>query len=146
MKKNLLLTAILLLTMVGSIMAQTRTITGRVTSSQDGEPLPGANVVVVGQSIGTITNADGSYSLAVPSNATALEFLFVGMESQEVTIGNQTVIDVSLNLSLVGLEEVIVTALGIERSEKALGFAVQDLGEEELTAARELKHHRISYS
>ncbi len=138
MKKNLLLTAILLLTLVGSIMAQTRTITGRVTSSQDGEPLPGANVVVVGQSIGTITNADGSYSLAVPSNATALEFLFVGMESQEVTIGNQTVINVSLNLSLVGLEEVIVTALGIERSEKALGFAVQELGQEELTSAREL--------
>lgn len=138
MKKNLLLTAILLLTMVGSIMAQTRTINGRVTSSQDGEPLPGANVVVVGQSVGTITNADGSYSLDVPSNATALEFLFIGMESQEMAIGNQTTINVALNLSLVGLEEVIVTALGIERKEKALGFAVQNLGEEELTASREL--------
>lgn len=138
MKKNLLLTAILLLTFVGGIMAQTRTITGTVTSVEDGQPLPGANVVVVGQSIGTITGADGTYSLNVPSNATALEFMFVGMESMEIAIGNQTVINAALNLSLVGLEEVVVTALGIERAEKALGFAVQDLGEDELSAAREV--------
>ncbi len=120
MKKNLFLTAILLLTLVGSVMAQTRTITGSVTSAEDGEPLPGANVVVVGQSIGTITSADGTYSLDVPSNAQSIEFLFVGMESTEVSIGNQTVIDVALNISLVGLEEAVVTALGIERKEKAL--------------------------
>ena len=62
MKKNLLVTAILLFTLLGSMMAQTRTITGKVTSSEDGQPLPGANVVVVDRGIGTITDADGNYS------------------------------------------------------------------------------------
>lgn len=138
MKKNFILTAILLLTFVGSIMAQNRTVTGTVTSAEDGEPLPGANVVVVGTSTGTITGADGSYSLSVPSDGATLEFLFVGMESLTISVGNQTIIDVSMEVSTVGLEEVVVTALGIERSEKSLGFAAQKLDAEELSAAREI--------
>jgi TonB-dependent SusC/RagA subfamily outer membrane receptor len=138
MKKNLLVTVILLLTLLGSVMAQTRTITGTVTSAEDGEPLPGVNVVVVDLSIGTITGANGTYSVDVPTNAQSLEFLFIGMETQTVTIGNQTIIDVAMVISAVDLEEVVVTALGIERKEKALGFAVQALDEEQLTAAREL--------
>ena len=79
MKKNLLVTVILLLTLLGSVMAQPRTITGTVTSAEDGEPLPGVNVVVVDLSIGTITGADGTYSVDVPTNAQSLEFLFIGM-------------------------------------------------------------------
>ena len=119
MKKKLLVTVILLLTLLGGVMAQTRTITGKVTSAEDGQPLPGANVVVVDRNIGTITGANGSYSLDVPINAQSLEFLFVGMEAQTIAIGNQTIIDVAMAISAVGLEEVIVTALGIERKEKA---------------------------
>lgn len=138
MKKNLLVTVILLLTLLGSVMAQTRTITGTVTSAEDGEPLPGVNVVVVDRNIGTITGADGTYSIDVPTDAQYLEFRFIGMEDQTVTIGNQTIIDIAMGLSLVDLEEVVVTALGIERKEKALGFAVQSLDQEQLTAAREL--------
>ena len=119
-------------------MAQTRTIAGTVTSAEDGEPLPGVNVVVVDRSIGTITGADGTYSLQVPGDAQYLEFRFIGMEDQTITIGNQTIINVEMVISAVGLEEVVVTALGIERKEKALGFSVQDLDSEALTAAREL--------
>ena len=138
MKKNFFVTALLLLTLVSSIMAQNRTITGSVTSAEDGEPLIGATITVVGQNIGTIANAEGSYTIEVPSNAQSLEFHFVGMEIQIIAIGNLTIIDVILNPSMVGLEEVVVTALGIERKEKALGFAVQQLDEEQLTASRDL--------
>ncbi|MEN8230002.1 MAG: SusC/RagA family TonB-linked outer membrane protein [Bacteroidota bacterium] len=138
MKKNLLVTIILLLTLLGSVMAQTRTITGTVTSAEDGEPLPGVNVVVVGSTIGTITGANGTYSINVPASAQSLEFLFIGMEAQTVAIGNQTIIDVAMAISAVDLEEVVVTALGIERKEKALGFAVQQLDSEQLTSSREL--------
>ncbi len=138
MKKNLYLTVILLLTMLGSVMAQTRTITGTVTSAEDGEPLPGANVVVVNRSIGTITSANGSYTLDVPTEARFLEFKFIGMEDQRVTIDNRTVINVTLAVSTIALEEVVVTALGIERQEKALGFAAQKVDSEQLSGAREL--------
>ncbi len=119
-------------------MAQNRIVTGTVTSVEDGEPLPGANVVVVGTSIGTITGADGSYSVNVPNEEATLEFLFVGMESQRISVGNQTIINVNMVLSTVGLEEVVVTALGIERSEKSIGFAAQKLDAEQLTGSREL--------
>ncbi len=138
MKKNLYLTVILLLTMLGSVMAQTRTITGTVTSAEDGEPLPGANVVVVNRSIGTITSANGSYTLDVPTDARFLEFKFIGMEDQRVAIEDRTVINVTLAVSTIALEEVVVTALGIEKQEKALGFAAQKVDSEQLTGAREL--------
>jgi len=138
MKKNLLVTIVLLLTLLGSVMSQTRTITGTVTSAEDGESLPGVNVVVVDLTIGTITGINGEYSIEVPADAQSLEFSYVGFESQTITIGNQTVIDVALLLSTVALDEVVVTALGIEREKKALGYAAQQLGDEELSAVREL--------
>ncbi len=126
-----------MIALLGSVMAQTRTITGTVTSAEDGESLPGANVVVVDLTIGTITGVNGEYSIEVPSDAQSLEFSYVGMENQIIVIGNQTIINVALVLSSVALEEVIVTALGIERQEKALGFSAQQLESESLTAARE---------
>jgi TonB-linked SusC/RagA family outer membrane protein len=138
MKKNLLVTIVLLLTLLGSVLAQTRTITGTVTSAEDGESLPGVNVVVTDLTIGTITGINGEYSIEVPPEAQSLEFSYVGFETQTIAIGNQTVIDVALVVSAIALEEVVVTSLGIEREKKALGFAAQELGEEELSAAREL--------
>jgi len=143
MKKNLLVTAILLFTLLGSMMAQTRTITGKVTSSEDGQPLPGANVLVVDRGIGTITDAGGNYTLDVPTDAQSLEFRFVGMEDQIVAIGNQTVIDVALAVSAIALDEVVVTSLGIEREKKALGFAAQELNQDQLSGARELSVTRM---
>jgi TonB-linked SusC/RagA family outer membrane protein len=138
MKKNLLVTIILLITLLGSAMAQTRTITGTVTSAEDGESLPGANVVVVGLTVGTITGVNGEYSIAVPAEAQSLEFSYVGMETQIIPIDNRTVIDVALVISSVALEEVVVTALGIERQTKALGYAQQKLPEDAISGNREL--------
>ena len=138
MKKNLLVTIVLLIALLGSLMAQSRTITGTVTSAEDGESLPGVNVVVVDLTIGTITGVNGEYSIDVPSDAQSLEFSYVGFESQTTAIGNQTVINVQLVMSRVALDEVVVTSLGIKREKKALGFAAQELGDEELSAAREL--------
>ena len=127
MKKNLLVTIVLLITLLGSVMAQTRTITGTITSAEDGESLPGVNVVVVDLTIGTITGINGEYSIEVPADAQSLEFSYVGMESQIITIGNQTVINVALVLSAIALEEVVVTALGIERQEKHLDLQSRSL-------------------
>jgi len=137
MIKNLLVTFVLLITLLGNVMAQTRTITGTVSSAEDGQSLLGVNVAVVDSTIGTITDINGAYSIEVPAGAQSLEFSHVGMESQIIAIGNQTVINVALVLSSVALDEVVVTALGIERQEKALGFAAQELEAEVLTAARE---------
>ena len=138
MKKNLLVTIVLLITLLGSVMAQTRTITGTVTSAEDGESLPGVNVVVVDLTIGTITGINGEYSIEVPADAQSLEFSYVGMESQVIAIGSQTIINVALAMSTVALEEVVVTALGIERQTKALGYAQQKLPEDAISGNREL--------
>ena len=121
-----------------SLWAQTRLITGTVTGADDNAPLPGVTIVVTGTSIGAITNADGAYQLDVPADAESLEFSFVGMKTQEIAIDNQTVINVVLESELVGLEEVVVTALGIERKTKALGYATQSVSGNELANSGEV--------
>ncbi|SHJ55306.1 TonB-linked outer membrane protein, SusC/RagA family [Tangfeifania diversioriginum] len=106
-------------------------ISGTVTD-EAGQPLPGVTVVVKGTTQGTVTNADGNYSLNnVPEDAT-LVFSFVGMQTKEVVVRNQSEINISLSADVVGLDEVVVTALGIEREEKALGYAVQKIEGEKL--------------
>src|SRR5688572_15751105 len=85
----------LLILISWSSLAQDRTVSGKVTSTEDGSPLPGVNVVIKGTAVGTSTDADGKYSLAVPANGGALVFSFIGLESKEFVIGTQTVIDVS---------------------------------------------------
>ena len=138
MKKKLFVTFMLIFALIGSAFAQERTITGTINSDADGLSLPGVNVVVKGTSIGTITDANGRYSITVSSDAQTLEFSFVGMQTQEVTIGNSTVIDISMIVAVEALDEVVVTSLGIEREKKALGFSVQELEQEEMSSAREL--------
>ncbi len=125
------------------------TITGLVTSSEDGAPVPGASVVVDGTTIGTVTEADGSYSLEVPETAETLVFSFVGMRSQEVDIDDRTTIDVQLVPDVVGLDEVVVTALGISREKKSLGYSVQEVSADDLddaaqTDALSALHGRVS--
>ena len=106
-----------------SVMAQDRVVTGRVTSKEDGTPLPGVNVVIKGTTSGTVTDADGKFSLSVPASSGSLVFSFIGLSTQEVEIGERTVVDVQLGLDIQQLSEVVVTAQGIEREQKALGFA-----------------------
>jgi len=114
--------------------AQT-TITGTVTDS-NGEPVPGATVSAKGFSgIGTMTDLNGSYSLSVPADATTLVFSFVGMKRQEVEIGGRTTINVTLENEDVGLEEVVVTALGVSREKRALGYGMQEVNGSQLENA-----------
>ena len=106
--------------------AQQVSITGTVTD-QKGGPLPGVTVQVKGSSSGTLTDDKGKYNLAnVPSGAT-LSFSFIGMSAQEIPVNGKTSIDVTLAEASVGLDEVVVTAIGIRREKKALGYAVQDI-------------------
>lgn len=131
MKKLLLL--IVLSVFVGgyALLAQTIVITGTVTSATEGEgPIPGVTVQVKGTTIGTTTDVNGKYTLAVPQSATTLVFSYIGMKSQEVPISGRTTINVVMESDILGLDEVVVTALGISREKKALGYAVQDLGGE----------------
>ena len=111
-------------------VAQNRTITGTITSAEDGEALIGVNVLVKGTSTGTITDFDGKYSIEVPEKST-LNFSYVGYATQEVEVGMQSVIDVVLAKGEL-LDEIVVTALGISREKKALGYAVSEVGADEI--------------
>ena len=116
------------------LFAQTRVITGTITSGVEGEgPIPGVTVQVKGTTLGAITDVNGRYSINVPADATTLVFSYIGMKTQEVAIGNRTEINAILVSDLVGLDEVVVTALGISRERKALGYAIQDVKSDELT-------------
>ncbi|MBE9511258.1 MAG: TonB-dependent receptor plug domain-containing protein [Bacteroidetes bacterium] len=137
MKKLLISFSLILFICLQVAIAQTREITGTVTGADDGAAIPGVSVVVRGTTIGTITNAEGYYSLDVPESAHILMFTFIGMKTVEETIGGRSVIDVVLETDVLGLEEVVVTSLGITRTKKALGYSVQDVSGAELTTARE---------
>ena len=133
MKKLFLLTVLFVFVGVSTLFAQTRVISGTVTSAVAGEgPIPGVTVVVKGTTIGTTTDANGKYSITVPANATTLVFSYIGMKSQDVAIAGRSVIDGMMQADLLGLDEVVVTALGISREKKALGYSVQDLGGEKI--------------
>lgn len=107
----------------GVVLAQERTVSGKVTSTEDGSALPGVNVVLKGTTNGTVTDSDGNYKLNVPATGGSLVFSFIGLQTQEAAIGDRTVVDVTLGLDVTQLTEVVVTAQGIEREQKALGFA-----------------------
>ena len=106
-----------------SAWAQERVITGRVTSQDYGSSLPGVNVVVKGTTSGTVTDADGKYSLTIPSSSASLVYSFIGLTTTEIVVGDRTVVDVQLGLDITQLTEVIVTAQGIQKDQKALGYA-----------------------
>jgi TonB-linked SusC/RagA family outer membrane protein len=123
MKKRILLTAFLSLAAFMFGFAQ-RTITG-VVSDGNSQPMIGASVVVKGTTKGVVTDLDGKFSLEVPADATTLVFSFTGSETQEIALGSSNVIDVSLKE--LQLQEVIVTAIGIQRDKKSLGYSATDL-------------------
>jgi len=132
MRKFALMLVLLIFAGVQVVLAQT-TVTGTVTSSEDGKGIPGATVLVKGTTVGLTTDMSGQYKINVPASGRILQFSFVGMKTKEVTIGNQTVINVVLDPDIMDIEGVVVTALGISREKKSLGYAVQDVGAEDLT-------------
>ncbi len=115
-------------------MAQT--ITGKVTSETDGSGVPGATVKVKGSTSGTFTDSDGNFKLNVGS-ATTIVVSSIGFESIDVSIGNQSIVNVSLKEDATQLSEVVVTSLGIERSKRSLGYSIQSVGSKELTEVKQ---------
>jgi hexosaminidase len=117
----------LLLAIVAALtFAQQKDISGTVTSKADGTPIPGVSVLVVGTTSGTVTDFDGNYTLST-NTGDVLQFSFVGMQNASITVGNNAVINVQMEEDVSQLEEVVVTALGIERKRKQLGYSFQDV-------------------
>src|SRR5260221_2894349 len=137
-QRYLILTALLIFGLAGTTaLAQQRIVSGTIKDSK-GSVLPGVNIIVKGTSAGTVADANGKYNLSIPENSNTLVFSFIGYSSKEVEIGSQTNIDLAMEEDVKQLSEVVVTALGIERSTKALQSSVTQVGGENFTQAREL--------
>ena len=135
MKKFTMLLVCLLSLGVQQLFAQ-KSLSGTVISSEDNQPLPGVNVILKGTTQGTITDFDGNFSLKVPDDAEALVFSFMGMQTKEVPIGSTTTFNVTLDPESIGMEEIVVTAMGITRAEKTLGYAATTVKSDDIVTAR----------
>ncbi len=112
-----------------------RQLTGKVTAAEDGLGLAGASIIYKGTNVGTNADADGNFSFSVPGDGT-LVISYVGFLIKEMPIGNQTKFDIKLDADTRQLAEVVVTAFGIEREKKALGYTVQEVKGSALTESR----------
>ena len=125
-----------ILCMFLAVSAWSQTVKG-IVSGEDGEPLIGVNILEKGTANGTVTDLDGSYSINVSTADPVLVFSYTGFSSQEIEVAGQTALDVSLSQGI-AIDEVVVTALGIEREESSLTFAQQTVEGDELLAARDI--------
>jgi TonB-linked SusC/RagA family outer membrane protein len=107
-------------------------VTGKVTSVDDGSTLPGVNVIVKGTTVGSVTDADGVYSLTVPEGSTTLVFSFIGMQTMEVLINGRSTIDVPLASDIKQLAEVVVTGVGIATDKRKLAISVESISGDRL--------------
>lgn len=132
MKQNVNWIFLFLFALISHVgFAQSQEVTGTVVDNS-GLPLPGVNVIEDGTSNGTQTNFDGNFSIEVGQEA-VLVFSYLGMKEQRVTVGSQSSIQVTLKNDTGQLDEVVVTALGIKREKKSLGYATQELGGDEVS-------------
>jgi len=118
-----------------AIFAQDIQIRGTVTASEDGSALPGVYVKIKGTNAGTATDFEGKFQLTVASNAT-LVFSSIGYKDQEVALAGQSVLDVVLEQDVTQVDEVVVTALGITREKKSLGYATQEVTGDEISTVK----------
>lgn len=132
MKKNLLLMLVLLTTCAG--YAQ-RFVTGTITSKDEGV-LPGVNVLLKGSRTGVATDNTGSYKISIPDDKAVLVFSFIGYSVQEVPVGTRSSINIELLPDIKALQEVVVTAFGIEKEKKALGYTIQEIKGSQIAEAR----------
>ena len=114
------------------VVAQTN-VSGTVSSSEDNMPLPGVSIVLKGTTTGVTTDFDGNYSINVSDANSILIFSYIGFETREVSVNGQTTLNVTMAISAQALDEVVVTALGIKREDKSLGYSVENVAGEELT-------------
>lgn len=136
MKQKLLSLFFVLTCLIGVSFAQNRQVSGKVTSAIDGSPIAGVSVSAVGTSFATQTDASGNYSFSVPEGAT-LNVSFIGYAAQRIKLGASNVVNVQLVAEDNALEEVVVTAIGITREAKSLGYGATTINSDDLTRARE---------
>ena len=118
-------------------LGQELNVKGVVTSNEDGQPIPGVSVVVKGTTTGTITDLDGNYSLKVPSNA-VLQFSFIGMQTSEIKVDGQTIIDVVLRNEIVDVDEIVVVGYGVQKKSLVTG-AISKVGGEDLMRTSDMR-------
>jgi TonB-linked SusC/RagA family outer membrane protein len=128
--KKLVQSLFLLLFVASVAFAQDKKITGKVTSKDDGLPLPGVSVLVTGTKIGTQTDVNGNYTISVPSSSKTLEFTFIGFSTQTVSIGAKTTINVNLDLNAKALSEVVVTGYGSQKKVEVGGSIAKVNGDQ----------------
>ena len=130
-------TLVVLCLMSVSAWAQS-TVSGTVTDAGTGEPMGGVTVQIQGTTAGSFTGPDGRYTVSVPGDDATLVFSFLGFQTQDVAVNGRTTINVSMVEAALSTDEVVITALGIEREKKSLTYSVQDVSTEELAEARSL--------
>jgi len=137
MKKLFLLFVLFVLAGISTLWAQTKVITGTVTSATEVEgAIPGVSVYVRGTVIETSSDVNGRYSLTVPEDAVTLVFSFAGMKQQEVDISGRSVVNCVMESDVAGLDEAVVTALGIKREKREITYQTRRVDNAELTAAQ----------
>lgn len=135
--RTFLRTSLFWLCLLASFSAVAQTITGKIVSSDDNQPLPGVSILIKGTNTGTTSRADGTYSINVPNANSRLTYSFIGYDNQEIAVGNRTVIDITLAAGTRNLSEVVVTALGIKKDIRQTGVSIQTVDATQLTKARE---------
>lgn len=136
MRKFTFMLALLLFVGMNWANAQTSTIHGTVVSSEDGQGIPGVTVAVKGTTIGTTTDLDGKFSLEVKPEYKTLQFSYVGMKTVEIALSGQTEINVTMEPDVMQMEEVVVTALGVSREKKSLGYATQQISGDDVNQVK----------
>ena len=113
-------------------MAQNRVVTGKVTASEDGSVIPGVNVIVKGTTSGAVSDADGSYSISVPSNDAVLVFSFIGYTTLEVAVGDRSIVNGQMVLDVKQLSEIVITGQGAGIEKRRLSTTVDVVDSEKL--------------
>jgi len=116
---------------------QSAIITGKVSSANEPQGLPGVNVVIKGTTKGVITDFGGNYSIVVPDKYVILQFSFIGFETMDIPVNGQEIVNAVLTENIESIDEVVVTALAIERNKESLGYSISQVGSEEIATAKE---------
>lgn len=135
MRKFTMLTLLIIFLSSMGLYAQKK-VNGTVTNSEDGSVIPGVSILIKGTTNGTVTGLDGKYSLTVPGENSVLVFSYVGKETQQITVGTKTEINVKMATTAIELEGTVITALGISREKKSLGYSTQQIGGENVSTVR----------
>ena len=137
MRKALTLFALMLAFFSLQVHAQERQITGKVISSQDNLGIPGVTVLVVGTTVGTTTDIDGNFKVGVPADAKQIQISGIGFMTKTFDLTASDVVNVTLEPNIQQLNQVVVTALGVTREQKSLGYATQQVKGDDISVAKE---------